>query len=152
MIPMTVSLVLEFCYLLQMAENKLLYRTVTTFGSFILSFVIIYLSQGIDLFSYAVFMALSITLGSVVFVLFYIRQYSISPLSILGNIVRVGGPMLLLMAVSYYILQNIVDSTCQERILFFFIEVLVFNALLCLVTLFLSLSKEDRKRIYVKRK
>ena len=42
MAPMTVALILDFCYFFQLAHKKMVYRTITFFGSFFLSFVLIY--------------------------------------------------------------------------------------------------------------
>lgn len=147
MVPMTISLPLEFCYLLQMAENKLAYRSITTFSSIILSFLVVYLTRGIDLFTYAVFMAMSITIGLIFFVLLYLKRYHINALSILWNLTKVWLPMLLLMILYKYSVGYFLGNESLGSVRIFIFQILIFNVLLGLVTWFISLSREDRHRV-----
>ena len=147
MIPQTLALVLDFCYLLQMAENKLKYRTITVFGSFFVSFFVIYMVKGIDLVTYSYVMALSMSLGLILFVLLYIKNYGISVGMVLGEFLKVSFPPLAFAVIPFFLRQNGYLIIANNSLLEFLLEILVFNTLLILVLWFFSLNKEEKARI-----
>lgn len=147
MIPQTLALILDFCYLLQMAENRLKYRTITVFGSFFVSFFIIYLVKGIDLLSYSYVMALSMSTGLVFFVLLYIKRYGIRIGKVLGDFLKVALPPLLFAIIPFILRQKGLSATGSNSLFEFILEIVVFNILLALVIWFFSLNREEKKRL-----
>ena len=73
--PMFLGLLLEFCYMWQIATGKLSYRIYTLFISFIFSFCFVYLIWGINLVSFSYIVSLSYFSGQVLFVIVYIKRY-----------------------------------------------------------------------------
>lgn len=142
MIPMTISSSLEFCYLLQMAQNKMLYRTITTFGALLIVFFYIYITIDITLISFAYFMAGSIVLGLVLLVFIYIPRLRISPFAVIKNLFRVCCPPVALLLL-FAILMNWMNFF-DKGIVGLIIGMLVFNVFLIIEMWFLSFTKEDR--------
>ena len=147
MIPQTIALILDFCYLLQMAENKLKYRTVTIFGSFFVSFFIVYFIKGIDLETYSYVMAMSMTLGLVIFVLVYINQYGISISNVFGTFFKVAFPPLLFAIVPYYFRWKGLTITGGDSILEFLLEIVLFNIVLVVIVWVFCLNSEEKKKL-----
>lgn len=146
MIPQTLALVLDFCYLLQMAENRLKYRTVTVFGSFFVSFFIVYFLKGIDLLTYSYLMAFSMSLGLILFVLLYLKNYGISVRKVFGVIAKVSLPPILFAIVPFYLRERGSWLT-NNGLIEFFLEMAIFNILLAIVVWFFSLNGEEKERI-----
>lgn len=147
MIPQTLALVLDFCYLLQMAENKLKYRTITVFSSFFVAFFIIYILKGINLVTYAYVMSLSMTFGLIIFVLLYIKKYGISVGRVLGDFAKVALPPLLFALLPFYLRQRGFVLTKSTGLLEFLLEIVLFNILLVVAIWFFSLNSEEKKKI-----
>lgn len=150
MIPMTVSLVLDFSYLSQMADKRLLYRTVTTFSCLFVSFVIIYILKGIDLDSFAYFMALSIVSGQIVFVIIYIKKWmQVRIRDVFWNMFRVLVPMLIVGSAAYLILQkqSVAFALFDGMVGSLVFNCVVFNLVLVAVIWFFSLNKEEKSRL-----
>lgn len=147
MVPQTIALILDFCYLLQMAENKLKYRTVTTFGSFFASFFMIYFMKGIDLETYSYVMALSMTIGLVIFVLFYIKKYGISISNVFGNFFKVALPQLLFAILPFYLRWKGLTITGGDSIIEFLLEIVLFNIVLVVIVWLFCLNREEKKKL-----
>lgn len=75
MIPMMLSMPLDFSYIYQMATNKLQFRVVSLFSAFILSFIVIWAVDGININSFAWIMSVSIFVGQGLCVLYYLRRH-----------------------------------------------------------------------------
>ncbi len=149
MIPQTIALVLDFCYLLQMAENKLKYRTITIFGSFLFSFFFIYFTKGIDLETYSYVIAMSMSIGLVFFVLIYIKKYGITLSSIFGNFSKVAIPQLLFAIIPFCLRQKGLTITGHDSILEFLLEIVLFNIILVIIVWFFCLNREEKNKLAV---
>lgn len=145
MLSMTPALILEFCYLYQLASNQLLYKVVTSFVSYIVAFVIIYLMKGIDLQSYALVMAISLLVGQVVLVYVFVRKYmTISLWELTKLVIRVCWLPVLLSIVYYMVMRLWIPVEGFKMLL---VHAIVFNMLLIISMWYVSLNPEDRKMI-----
>lgn len=148
MIAMTPALLLDFCYLYQLASNQLMYRTITIFSSFIVSFLLIYLWKGINLQSYALVMALSIVVGQIVFVAVFIKKnIPVQFGKILHDIIRVCW-MPLLMGLLFIICNHFwihIDNLKKLIVYGVF-----FNTILLLFMWKFSLTEDDKRLIFRK--
>lgn len=147
MIPQTIALILDFCYLLQMAENKLKYRTITVFGSFFASFFVIYLWKGIDLITFSYVMALSMTVGLIFFVLLYIKKYEISIVDVFTVFFKVALPQLFFSIIPFFLRERGITLTGSNNFAEFILEILIFNVSLAAVVWFFSLNNEEKQKI-----
>lgn len=126
MIPMTIALLLDFCYLIQIATNKLKFRIVTLFSGFIISFLVVYLTKGITLISYAYVIAGSMILGQIISVVYYIiKHVDISLKRLVKDLSIILLPLAFLTTVGYLVLQRM-----DQTIALLIVMVLVFNTLL----------------------
>lgn len=126
MIPMTIALLLDFCYLIQIATNKLKFRIITLFSGFIISFLVVYLTKGITLISYAYVIAGSMILGQIISVVYYIiRHVDISLLKLVKDLSMILIPLTALTAVGYFALQQM-----EKTIVLLVVMIIVFNLML----------------------
>ncbi len=126
MVPMTIALLLDFSYLIQIATNRLKYRIITLFSGFILSFVIVYMTKGIDLITYAYVIAGSIIIGQVICVFYYIKKHIyIDVFRLFKELAVILCPPAVLTVISLFALQRINVSVIVLVTVF-----LLFNALL----------------------
>ncbi len=154
MCPMAIALILDFCYWSQVAKNHFLFRTVTMYSCLIISFVIVYLARGIDLISYALYMALSMITGQIICILIYTKHnLSVSLLEVFKNIIKISFPMLIVCAV-FYTMLNVANFHLLESpgFLQLIIDIVVVNVVLVPVTWFLSLNGEERKLVFTKQR
>lgn len=148
MIPMTLSLLLEFCYLYQMAKKKLTYRIVTLFSCFAISFLGVFFIFGISLLSFAWIMAMSIILGQIVCVIFFIHSRMQNVIKGLWtNILKVSS-VPLLMTILFVILSKTILPE-YNSIWTFISSIIVFNLLLFLCFWVFSMNIEERKMIRI---
>ncbi len=147
MTPMTFSLILDFCSWVQVAKNDFVFRTITLYLCLIASFVIIYLLKGVDIRSYALYMAMSIVTGQIICVLIYIRKkLTVSIVEIFKNIMQVTLPMLIVFGFCFVVRNEIgFHIINKEGILQLVLDILVFNVVFSVVTWFLSLNKIERE-------
>lgn len=145
MLCMTPALILEFCYLYQLASNRLLYKVITSFASFIVAFVVIYLLKGIDLYSYAWVMSISLLIGQVFFVYLFVRKNMPIKISMLAKgVFKVSWLPVLLTVFYYFAMQEwfVVDG--YKTLI---IHAVVFNIVLLASMWFVSFTDADRKMV-----
>lgn len=152
MIPMTLSLILDFSYLSQMAEKKLLYRTVTTFSCLFLSFFVIYLLFGINLDTFAYSMGISILTGQIISVIIYIKKWmKVSLAMVFVNIFKVALPILVVAGLGYYLFSlksvSLLPDTTGS-IMELILEAIVVNVFIFVAVWFFSLNKGEKQLIY----
>jgi len=148
MIPMTFSLILEFCYLYQLAKNDFVYRIITSFGSLIVSFILVYCIFGINLQSFPIFMALSLVSGQVVFMCIYIERNKLANLRLIAiDLLKMLFIPLLYTALFYLVIHFLPLS---NTLLSFIFKILVYNSLLLGVLWLFSLS--DKEKAFVIKK
>lgn len=152
MIPMTISLLLEFGYMYQMAIKDLTYRIVTLFGGFIIAFVIIYLLMGITITSFAYIMALSIVIGQVLLAIVYVRKkMSIDFKSMLSSLIKLSLPIIVITLLYYFGIRTTIQNLDMSEIWQFIIEVLVYNVLIVLAIRFFSMNNEEKRMLRIRR-
>lgn len=145
MLCMTPALILEFCYLYQLASNRLLYKVITSFASFIVPFVVIYLLKGIDLYSYAWVMSVSLLIGQVFFVYLFVRRNMPVKISkLLKGVLKVSWLPVALTFVYYFVMQKWFVIDGYKALI---IHAVVFNIVLLASMWFVSFTKADRKMI-----
>ncbi len=145
MLSMTPALILEFCYLYQLASNQLLYKVVTSFASFIVAFVVIYLVKGINLYSYAWVMSISLLVGQVLFVYWFVRKNMTVRISELAKrILKVCWLPVILTLVYFFVLKTWFLLDGFKALI---IHAIVFNTILVTSMWFVSLTDADRKMI-----
>ena len=142
MIPMTLVLLLDFSYLIQIATNRLKYRIITLFMGFIISFVAVYLSKGITLISYAYVIAGSMVLGQIICVIYYIAKHiNVNLLHIIKDLIIIICPPALITGLFFILISNI-NLSIPSLI----IAVIVFNLLLA-GGYWLVASDEERRTL-----
>jgi len=143
MIPMTLALLLDFSYLIQIATNKLKYRIITLFSGFAISFIVVFLVKGITLISYAYVIAGSMIIGQIVCVIFYIiRHINVNILRLAKELAIILCPPALLTGLSFFILHSINISVWTLVVVF-----LLFNVLL--VGGYWLVASSDEKRMLI---
>lgn len=146
MTPMSVSLLLDFCYLTQIATNRLKYRIVTLFSGYIIAFIAVYFIKGITLQTYAFVMAGSIVLGQIICVLIYIhRNVHIRLTEIFKELLKMWSVPLIITALSYYLIKLPLFN--QGTIMSLIISILVYNLLLGCVLWFTAFSNEEKNML-----
>lgn len=153
MLPMTLSLLLEFCYMYQMACNHLLYRVVTFFSGFAVSFVVIYFIFGLTLQSFAYIISLSIILGQILMVLVYLKKSKISYVSrnLFFSLVKMlTAPVLI--TVLFYLISKYMYTGCFSSIPTLIGYFLVFNVILVLIVYLFSLNDVERSYLKIVKK
>ena len=142
MLAMTPALLLEFCYLYQLAANKLMYKIVTSFSSFMIAFVVVYLYREIDLDSYALLMTISLLLGQVACVLFFIHKYmAIKMRFVVQEIFHVWWAPLFI-SVGYYLLSY--NFFQINSLVSFIAHGIAFNTALIVLIWRFSLNENER--------
>ena len=142
MLSMTPALLLDFCYIYQLASNKLLYKTISSFSSFIVAFVIILIWKGINLNTYAMIMALSLIFGQVICVVLFIKKNMTVRLRlVVKEIIKVCW-MPVLVTVGYYVCTRCFYNIDSIKTLI--IHGVLFNILLLPVMWFFSLNDSER--------
>lgn len=145
MAPMTIALLLDFSYLLQIATNKLRFRIITLFTGFVLSFLIVFFWKGITLVSYAYVVAGSIVIGQIICVLYYtIKHIEVNLIGVLKGLFPIVIISSLLTGISAFIVKLMPNT-----IVALFIEIVFFNIFLVLLFWRFSFS-EDEKRMMLK--
>ncbi len=151
MIPMTIALLLEFSYLIQIARNDLKYRIITLFGSYIFSFVIIYIGYGITHFSFSYICAMSILLGQIFFVIIYIyRTIRLEFISLVKNTMR-SILVPLLFTFFYLILNSYLYVLLGQGILSFIFSVFLYNVIMFSLMWRFTLTSVERTVILKKK-
>ena len=152
MFPMSISLLLDFCYLTQIATNKLKYRIATLFSSYIISFGFVYCMKGINLVSYSYIMAGSIVLGQIICVVVYVRKnINVNLLDLVKVLIKMWAIPFILTAILFFGLRSI--PSYQSSVAVFLVSVLMYNLLLGILLWFTAFSKEEKsmlKNIVVK--
>jgi O-antigen/teichoic acid export membrane protein len=144
MLPMTIALLLDFSYLLQIATNKLKFRIVTLFAGFILAFLAVFFWEGITLVSYAYVIAGSIVLGQIICVIYFIiRKIDVSLKEIVKGLSPIAIITVALTVATTHVAQMIPDSLFS-----FFLEIVVFNILLGLLWWFISFSESEKEIVF----
>lgn len=142
MLSMTPALLLDFCYIYQLASNKLLYKTITSFSSFIIAFAVILYLKGIDLNTYALIMALSLIIGQVVCVVIFIKKNMPVRLRLITKeLVKVCW-MPVLLTVGYFMCTKYLYHVVDLRTLV--VHGAIFNFILIAVMWFFSLNDGER--------
>lgn len=151
MIPMTIALLLEFSYMMQIAKNDLKYRIITLFGSFVFSFVFVYIIYGITQFSFSYICAMSILLGQIFFVIFYI--YKTIKLDFMSLIKRTVKSILapLSFTMFYLILLSYFNVWVDQGIVSFFISIVFYNIIMFSLVWRFTLTSVERT-IFFKKK
>lgn len=150
MIPMTIALILDFCYWSQVADNKFVFRTVTMFSSLIVAFVIIYLLMRVSLLSYSIFMALSIIVGQILFVVVYIKKnMSVSLKEVFRNMGQVVFPLFTVYLLGFFFFKLLdIHIWKNSGILQLITDILFFNVVMTSTTWFFSLNREERAKLH----
>ena len=150
MAAMSVSLLLDFTYLTQMANNDLKFRVISLFSCLVVSYVVVILSFGYSLMSFAIFMTLSIVSGQIIAMFFYIKNkttYSLKEL--IANVLQiVKVPVALVVCVlviKKLLLANMGGITFSG----FIVSIMLFNVIL--LTLFWLLSFNNSEKNMIKR-
>ena len=145
MLSMTPALILEFCYLYQLSSNQLLYKVATSFASFIATFVVIYFARGINLYSYAWVMAISLLIGQVLFVYWFVRKHMRVRITELAKrIIKVCWLPVVLTLFYYFVLTTRFPIDGYKALI---IHAIVFNIVLLISMWFVSLTDTDRKMV-----
>lgn len=148
MLPMTIGLLLEFCYLSQMATKNLTYRVLTLYLGFCASFVIVGVLTDITIISYAVIMALSICIGQVFCVILYIlKKMHVSMSIIWENIIKVSSAPILLMVISYIVIGAVHKNGFD--LVAYIISIVIFNTLLLASFYLFSMNQEEKNIISI---
>lgn len=147
MIPMTLALLLDFCYLIQIATNKLKFRIATLYVGFATAFATVYLTKGITLTSYAFVMAGSIIVSQIICVLYYIRNnIRLNLVTFFKNIVKVSLLPTLVTVVAYFILNRFTDFT-HGSVLSLIVSVIIYNTIIASLYCFFILTQEEKTLI-----
>lgn len=150
MIPMFFALLLDFGYIIQIANNSLKYRVIALFSSFILSFTLIYYLFGIDLNSYALVVSLSIIAGQIIFMLYYILHIMKFDLwSVVKEILQISFVPLIFTIIYYFLINKVglfgrIDSDIFELIL----SALIYNIGIIIIYWFLCFTNEEKRMIF----
>ena len=130
MTPMTLALLLDFCYLIQIATNKLKFRIATLYIGFVVAFVAVYLTEGITLTSYAIVMAVSIIVSQIICVLYYIhKNIKLNLSSLFKNIAMVSLLPTMVTVVVYLILYSFTDFI-HSSVFSLIISAIVYNVMI----------------------
>lgn len=153
-IPMAISQILDFSYIIQIAYNKLKFRIITLFCSFFFAFLIIYLLSGLSLTNYSMIISLSIILGNLIFVLYYtifILKYK--TLSLFRNLAKIFFSSLLI-TVLFRILEekSPLFSYNNNYLLNYILKIVSFNVLILINYWVICFSNEEKKMFNVFRK
>ncbi len=141
MVPMTFALLLDFSYLIQIATNRLKYRIITLFSGFIISFLIVYLSKGIDLISYAYVIAGSMLIGQIICVIYYIiKHIKVNVLRLFKELAIILCPPAILTCISFFALQRVSLSITVLIIVFLLFNILMAGG-------YWLVASEDEKRM-----
>lgn len=147
MIPMTLALLLDFCYLIQIATNKLKFRIATLYTGFIAAFVAVYLIEGITLTSYALVMSGSILMSQIICVIYYIQKnIKISLAVLFKNIVMVSLLPALVTVAAYFILYRFTDFI-HGGVLCLIISAIVYNVIIVFLYWKFIFSQEEKTMI-----
>jgi len=118
---------------------------VTSFASFIVAFVVIYLMKGIDLYSYAWVMSVSLLIGQVFFVYIFVRKNMPVKISkLLKGVFKVSWLPVVLTVLYYIAKQKWFVFDGYKALI---IHVVVFNIVLLASMWFVSFTEADRKMI-----
>lgn len=151
MAPMCFSLLLEFCYMYQVATKNLSYRIITFYVCLFLSFILIYMLKGISILSFSWAISLSINLGQVVCVLYYVyKRTSFSINEWFNTVVRISFAPVILTACMYFFDKFVLYVLIQNSICHFVLLAIVFNILLCSCMWIFSIDRQDKNRIIIK--
>jgi len=147
MVPMTFALILDFCYLSQIARNQLKFRTVTLFSGFFLSFAIFYFCYGVTLLTYALIVSMSVIIGQILCVIIYInRNMEVDLFRIFLSILKAVG-LPLLFAVAFFFLYKYSYVLFNNEIWAIVIGAICFNICLIIILWFSSFSKDEKMMI-----
>lgn len=153
MIPMTFALLLDFGYIIQIANNSFKYRIITLFLSFITAFILINELYGITLKSYAFIVSLSLLLGQIIFMIFYINYIiKFNIWLIIKNIIKIS-----LFPLIYTLLFHIFQGKIHLILNFeidiykFIISIVIYNIGMVQIYWFLCFSTEERSMVLKKR-
>jgi len=150
MIPMTISLLLDFSYLYQMAIKHMTYRIITLYGGFIFAFLVILLYWGISILSFACIMCLSIVIGQILFAIIYIVKYmKVEYIRFLLSILKIVSPLMLFSALYYIYIRPSIQNLVSSNIMQFITEVIVYNLILLFVIRFISMNEQEKKMIKI---
>lgn len=150
MAPMCFSLLLEFCYMYQISIKNLSYRIITFYICLFISFLVIYLFNGISILSFACAISLSIILGQILCVLYYIyKQTSFSIKEWLITVVRISLLPIILTICVYTFDRLVLSALIQNSIAHLSLLAVVFNILLCGFMWKFSIAKQDKERIKI---
>lgn len=139
MVPLFVALLLEFCYIIQMARNKLRYRILTLYGSYFFSFFIIWILFGLNLKSFAYITGLSIIVAQVFFVLIYIIKHHIISLQLVSQMVLKIMYAPSLCSIACYFIIFLIPFTIE----YFVLEIIVYNIFMICIYWFVAINKDD---------
>ncbi len=144
MVPMTIALLLDFSYLIQIATNRLKFRIVTLFAGFVLSFLVVYFWKGITLVTYSYVIAGSILIGQILCVMYYIgRHIDVSLMNVIKGLLPIAFITSVLTVASAIVVKLVPDTVAA-----FCVEIVLFNILLGLSWWFISFSKDEKEIIF----
>ena len=145
LIAMSMSLLLDFTYLTQMAKNDLKFRVVSLFACLIISYVIVIPTMGYSLLSFAVFMATSILSGQVVAMIVYIKKktdYSLR--KIFFNILKMMLIPAVMVVVTMVSRSFLFTQHTNHSIIIFLIAIVIFNIILLSLYWILAFNKDEK--------
>ena len=144
--PMTLSLILDFSYLYQMATKMLKYRVFTFFGCMIFSFVVTFYYIGINLLSFSLMMSISILLGQVFFVILFIKKRMKLDIAHIFRKPLINLFSILVLTVAYYFFMSN-SSLFQNEIVGLISHVIIYNIILTLIMWHFVLDGKDKSII-----
>lgn len=145
LIAMSMSLLLDFTYLTQMAKNDLKFRVVSLFACLIISYVIVIPTMGYSLLSFAVFMATSILSGQVVAMIVYIKKktdYSLR--KIFFNILKMMLIPAVMVVVTMLSRSFLFTQHTNHSTIIFLIAIVIFNIILLSLYWILAFNKDEK--------
>lgn len=150
MIPMMISMPLDFCYLYQMASNQLRFRVITLFCSFLLPFVIIWSVGRITFNSFAWIISISILIGQGLCVLYYlVRHMNFRVLPILIDQVKtISIPFLVCVIFKVFYCSICCNFSDIAKLL---LGIVCFNALLLPSYWFFSMNAYEKQLVLKKK-
>lgn len=148
MLSMSMSLLLDFTYLTQMAKNDLKYRVISLFACLVVSYVVIIPIMGYSLLVFAIFMALSIFTGQVIAMIVYIKkktEYNLR--EVIVNVCNVFSLPAVLVLVSLLVRRYLFPQVGSLSISNFVIGIFLFNIILITLYWLLIFNQEEKGMI-----
>jgi O-antigen/teichoic acid export membrane protein len=148
MLPMFFALLLDFTYVIQIARNNLIYRVISLFSGFVISFIVMLSLTEFSIINYAITICLSITIGQIILMLYYL--VFIVKLDIIGlfkDLLNFSKYPIIFSILYYTLLNQLVFTYNNDSLILKFSFFLVYNIILISIFWFYSLSSEERYSI-----